>query len=86
MVLPEKWARARILEESRNLVKLETLSGQEFWIRKNNFVAPAPKPEASHRGRKPKKIGFRDSDGTIYRNGEGRERMHAAFAARPRSF
>jgi hypothetical protein len=85
--LPEKYKNAKILEESRDLVKIETRDGREFWIRKNESTAPTPSPAGvKHRGLKPKKIGFRDSDGTIYRNAEGQERAHVAFAARPRGF
>jgi hypothetical protein len=84
--LPEKYKNAKILDESPSLIKIETPSGQELWIRKNESMAPAPKPEASRCGRKPKKIGLRDSDGTIIYNADGQERMHVAFATRPRSF
>jgi hypothetical protein len=86
MVLPEKYAGAKILEESPNLIKIEITSGSEFWIPRNKSAAPKPESGVVHRGRKPKKIGFRDKDGTIFYNAEGQERMHVAFAARPRSF
>jgi hypothetical protein len=88
--LPERYAGSTILEESANLIKIETPSGHEFWIAKNNPVAPKPDPGAPRRyrgpGKKPKKLGFRDKDGTIFYNEDGQERQHAAFASRPRSF
>jgi hypothetical protein len=91
MVLPERYAGSTILEESANLIKIETPSGHEFWIPKNNsVVAPKPESGAPRRyrgpGKKFKKIGFKDADGSIIYNAEGLERQHRAFAARPRSF
>ena len=86
MVLPEKYAGARILDESPSLIKIETPSGQELWIRKNESMVSKPEPRASRRGKKPQKIGFRDKDGSIIYNADGQERMQRAFAARPRSF
>jgi len=93
VTLPQKYAGATILEESTNLVLIETADGNSFWIRKNDNEFPAaskPEPGAPRRyrgpGKKPKKLGFRDSDGTIYRTAEGQERLQLAFAARPRSF
>jgi hypothetical protein len=89
MVLPERYSGSTILEESPNLIKIETPSGREFWISKNNsVVAPKPDSGAPRRyrgpGKKFKNIGFRDSDGSINYNADGQERLQLAFAARPR--
>jgi hypothetical protein len=86
MVLPAKFAGATVLEESANLIKIETASGQEFWIPRNNSAAPKSEPRAGRRGKQPTKLGFRDKDGVVYYNAAGQERLQRAFAARPRSF
>jgi hypothetical protein len=82
--LPEKYRNAKVLDQTPNLVLIETVDGNSFWVRRNNSVAPTSDPGAAHCGKKPKRLGLRDSDGSIIYNAEGLERLHRGFAARPR--